>query len=56
VRGASKAAPQESDIAQVLFLRPEEIDVGRFAFGSLAKLVERYLAGRRGGGTAAVRD
>jgi len=42
-RDISKARPAEKDIEAVLFKRPEEIDPGRFAFASLAKLVEQYL-------------
>jgi 8-oxo-dGTP pyrophosphatase MutT (NUDIX family) len=42
----SQAAARESDIEAVLFKQPEEIDLGRFAFRSLAMLVGLYLAGR----------
>jgi len=42
----SRAAARESDIEAVLFKHPREIDLGRFAFRSLASLVELYLAGR----------
>ncbi len=44
----SQAAVRESDIEAILFKRPEEIDAGRFAFRSLARLVNLYLAGGRG--------
>jgi NAD+ diphosphatase len=38
----SRAAPRESAIEAVLFVPPQDVDPGRFAFGSLARLVERY--------------
>jgi len=48
VRDISKAGPHEKDIEAVLFKDPEELDPGRFAFGSLAQLVRDYLGeGRR---------
>jgi len=40
---ASQASPREGDIAEVLFVPPQEIDLGRFAFRSLARLVEDHL-------------
>jgi NAD+ diphosphatase len=49
VRDISRAAARESDIEAVLFKSPRETDVGRFAFRSLARLVELYLTGERGG-------
>jgi NAD+ diphosphatase len=47
VQDVSKARPAEKDIEAVLFKRPGEIDPRRFAFASLAKLVEQYLAKTR---------
>ena len=32
----------EDEVARLLFLRPEEIDIARFGFPSVGKLVERY--------------
>jgi mutator protein MutT len=40
----SQATARESDIESILFKSPRQIDLGRFAFHSLARLVERYLA------------
>ncbi len=48
VGDATQAGARERDIEAVLFNRPEDIDLGRFAFGSLARLVSLYLAGGRG--------
>jgi NAD+ diphosphatase len=42
----SHAMARESDIEAVLFKSPGETDVGRFAFRSLARLVELYLMGQ----------
>jgi len=44
VTDLSQAAARESDIEAVLFKHPGDIDPARFAFRSLARLVERYLA------------
>ena len=44
VQDISTARARESDIEAVLFKPPGEIDLGRFAFRSLARLVERHLA------------
>jgi NAD+ diphosphatase len=43
VPDATKATPHEDDIEGILFKAPREIDPGRFAFASLAKLVERHV-------------
>ena len=45
VRDTSQAGPRESDIEAVLFEPPGVIDLGRFAFHSVARLVERYRKG-----------
>ena len=47
VEDISQAGARESDIEAILFKHPDEIDPGRFAFGSLARLVGLYLAGAR---------
>ena len=44
-RDVSQAEARESDIETVLFKSFRDIDLDRFAFRSLARLVERYLAG-----------
>ncbi len=46
----SQAAPRERDIEAVLFRAPEDIDLTRFAFRSLAGLVARYLAATKDAG------
>jgi NAD+ diphosphatase len=46
VHEPAKAAPQERDIRAILFVPLQEIDLGRFAFPSLARLVERYSHSR----------
>lgn len=38
-----RAKPMEADITEVLFLRPDEIDLERFAFGSVASIATRYI-------------
>ncbi len=43
VEDASLARPREAEIAEVLFLGPSEIDLGRFAFRSVATIAGRYL-------------
>lgn len=40
------ARPREDDVAEVLFLRPDEIDLGRFAFRSVGTIAGRYLQER----------
>ncbi|MBN1505593.1 MAG: NUDIX domain-containing protein [Sedimentisphaerales bacterium] len=42
VRDISRARARESDIEAILFKHPDQIDPGRFAFRSLAQLVERW--------------
>lgn len=49
VADISRVGARESDIEAVLFQHPGQIDLGQFAFRSLAKLVERYLAGDAAG-------
>lgn len=49
VEDISRAAARENDIEAVLFKYPGEIDPGRFAFRSLARLVGLYLASGREG-------
>jgi len=48
--GASEAKPTESEIEAVLLLRPQEIEIGRFAFGSVGRIVECYLLETRAAG------
>jgi NAD+ diphosphatase len=50
VADASGARPMEPDIAEVLFLSRPEIDFGRFAFPSVARIAGWYLEQRAGGG------
>jgi NAD+ diphosphatase len=38
--GAAQARPRESEIADVLLLRPEEVDIERFAFPSVGRIAE----------------
>lgn len=40
------AKPMEAEIAEVLFLSPDRIDLGRFAFRSVGAIAGRYLAQR----------
>jgi NADH pyrophosphatase NudC (nudix superfamily) len=54
----SRARPMEADIAEVLFLRPGQIDIGRFAFGSVGRIAGRFLeqgSGVRGRGSGGKR-
>jgi len=44
VAEAAEAKPREGEIEAILRLRPEEIDLRRFAFGSVARIAERYLS------------
>ncbi len=41
--GVERAEAMESAIERVLLLAPGEIDVQRFAFGSVGRIAERYL-------------
>jgi len=45
VTDVSKAGARESDVEAVLFKARRDIDLDQFAFRSLARLVESYLAG-----------
>jgi NAD+ diphosphatase len=47
----AQARPQEAEIAQVLLLKPEEVDLGRFAFGSVGRIARCYLEAGTGGRT-----
>ncbi len=44
VKQASLAQPREAEIAEVLFLEPNQVDLGRFAFRSVGTIAGRYLA------------
>jgi NAD+ diphosphatase len=44
--GAERAEAMASEVGQVLLLAPGEIDVQRFAFGSVGRVAERYLLER----------
>ncbi len=48
VKDASLARPGEAEIAAVLFLGPDQIDLSRFAFRSVATIAGRYLEQRHG--------
>jgi NAD+ diphosphatase len=39
----SRAKPMEPDIAEVLFLKPDQIDLERFAFSSVGRIAARYI-------------
>ena len=47
--GVAQARPQEAAIAEVLFLAPGEIDLTRFAFGSVGRIAARYVEQHRPG-------
>ncbi len=47
VKDASLAQPRDAEIADVLFLTPNEIDLGRFAFRSVATIAGQYLDRRQ---------
>jgi NAD+ diphosphatase len=40
---AARARPVEAEIAEVLFLNPNQVDLGRFAFRSVGAIAGRYL-------------
>jgi NADH pyrophosphatase NudC (nudix superfamily) len=42
-QAVSRAQPGEAEIAEVLFLSPDQIDLGRFAFRSVGAIAGRYL-------------
>jgi len=46
VHGVGQAKVVEEEVEQVLRLRPAEIEIGRFAFGSVGRIAERYLLER----------
>jgi NAD+ diphosphatase len=43
--GAEAARPREEEIEAVMLLRPEEVDIGRFAFPSVGRITQCALAG-----------
>jgi len=43
VKEGVRAQPRETEIAEVLFLGPDQIDLGRFAFRSVGAIAGRYL-------------
>ena len=43
VKEVALARPREAEIAEVLFLGPNQIDLGRFAFRSVGAIAGRYL-------------
>jgi NAD+ diphosphatase len=49
VAGVAQAKPMEDEIAEVLFLKPQEIDLGRFAFRSVGTIAGTYLKRGRSG-------
>ena len=44
--GVERARATEDEIEQVLLLRPQELDIGRFAFASVGRIAETYLRKR----------
>jgi NADH pyrophosphatase NudC (nudix superfamily) len=48
-REVARARPREDEIAEVLFLRPAEIELGRFAFRSVGTIAGTYLQQERSG-------
>jgi NAD+ diphosphatase len=45
VEDAAVARVAEAEVARLLLLRPEDIDLSRFGFPSAARIVERYRTG-----------
>ena len=43
VANVEQARPMEGEIAEVLLLKPQEIDLGRFAFGSVGRVAAKYV-------------
>ena len=43
VTDAARARPMEPDITEILFLSPPQVDLGRFAFPSVATIAATYL-------------
>ena len=41
--GAELARPREGEVERVLLLRPEQVDLGRFAFASVGRIAGAYL-------------
>jgi len=41
--GVERARAMEDEIEKILLLRPEEVDIGRFAFASVGRIAETYL-------------
>jgi NAD+ diphosphatase len=39
----AQAKPRDSEVEAVLLLRPEEIDIKQFAFGSVGRIAEQYV-------------
>jgi NAD+ diphosphatase len=48
VKEIAPVRPREVEVAEVLFLGPNEIDLGRFAFRSVGAIAGRYLEQRQG--------
>lgn len=46
--GAEHARPMENEVGQVLFLPPQKVDLGRFAFASVGRIAGEYLRGKSG--------
>jgi len=44
--GTEHAKPMDSEIAQVLLLPPEKVDLRQFAFASVGRIAGEYLRGR----------
>jgi NAD+ diphosphatase len=47
VKDIALVRPREAEVAEVLFLDPNEIDLGRFAFRSVGAIAGRYLEEKR---------
>ena len=45
--GVERARAMEEEIEKILLLRPEEVDIGRFAFASVGRIAGQYLRERR---------
>ncbi len=48
VKDASLARPREAEIAEVLFLRTDQMDLARFAFRSVRSIAGQYFEQRHG--------
>lgn len=42
--GVEQVRPAESEVEQVLLLEPADVDIGRFAFGSVGRIAAEHLA------------